>query len=53
MTGDNILGLERSNIDDDYFELALWEAAEQSLGVINLLIEQLLFVLDGGADPKI
>ena len=44
--------LERSNIDDDYFELAMWEAAEQSLGVINLLIEQLLFVLDGGADPQ-
>lgn len=39
--------LERSNIDDPALELAVWEAAESVVGVINELLGSLIDVLHG------
>lgn len=39
--------LERSNISDQGFELAIWEEAENSIAIINLLFAELLLNLAG------
>jgi len=44
--------LERSNIEDEFFELKLWEEAEDTLSLINLMLNQLIQILRNGDDPE-